>query len=113
MLASVLDNPDVYEEGVAELLQEMVYKGRGLDELTEQERGLLDRAALDLASDKRPRPPAPKPHPPRHQTRQQPKALQAAKGELPSQASSSSGPLEIPKSPPTFWWRDRHKKKKK
>lgn len=105
LFSGVLDNPDTYEDGVSELLQELVYKKRPVAELSLEERALLDRAAIDFASAKRPRPPPrvkPRPSPVRSSL---PAPARAACGEEGS--NDDRPPIEIPDAPPTFWWRDK------
>jgi hypothetical protein len=54
ILDDLLRRPKIYEEGVAELLQELVTGRKTLAGLSQSEMDLLDRATLDLNSSRRP-----------------------------------------------------------
>ena len=49
LFGDLLDHPDKYEDGVAELVQQLISGAKKLEELSEQERDLLNRATLDFA----------------------------------------------------------------
>lgn len=52
----LLEDPNRYEEGVSNLLQDLTSGQRSIDELSKTEMHLLDRAVLDFNQPKRPRP---------------------------------------------------------
>jgi hypothetical protein len=61
----LLSNPEKYEDGVAELVQELHSGAKSLDQLSEPEKDLLDRATIDFNSpNRRPEPLLPKSPPP-------------------------------------------------
>lgn len=64
LLQDLLESPNKYEEGVSTLLQDLVAGRRRLDELTDQEMLLLDRATVDFAQPARHNRVIPPPHSP-------------------------------------------------
>jgi len=100
-----LDDPDRFEDGTGELLQEMVNGRKKFSDLERKDKDLMNRAAIDFASSKGPAPK--KERAPRHQSRELPAAAQMASGELAwSDDGKHSPPTpDIPNKPATFWWR--------
>lgn len=111
LFQSLLDDPNAFEPGVSELLQDLINKHRELSNLNPEEHDLLNRAAIDFATTKRPTPrhPSPSPTPQRL-----PAAARMAVGEEEPELEyrEHSRPvriIEIPDEPPTFWWRKAKK----
>ncbi len=103
---SLLDRPETFEPGVSELLQGLVSGKRSLDDLSSNESELLNRAAIDFATAKRPKP-APKPMAPR---RLPSAARMAAKQEPEYEWRDHGRPvkvIDVPEGPATFWWRKK------
>jgi hypothetical protein len=101
----LLEDPESYEDGVSELLQNLVSGRAKREELTPQELQLLDRATLEFASAKRPKPPG---GPPARapQQQQQSKVTPPEEVELIYQEKGPPIPdMELPDSPPTNWWK--------
>jgi hypothetical protein len=105
-----LDSPETFEPGVSELLQDLISKQRELAELSRDEHELLNRAAIDFATAKRPQPKHEPPTPPT------PKGLPSAARMAMSQAEPEfeyrerGRPVKVinvPDSAPTFWWRKK------
>ncbi len=108
LFQSLLDDPEMFETGVSELLQELISNHRQLSELDHEEQELLNRAAIDFATAKRP---SPKPEP---ETTPTPRGLPAAarmamsEPELEYREHGRPVPvIDVPKSAPTFWWRKK------
>lgn len=93
---SYLNDPEGFEEGTAELAQQLMTGRRSYEDLDEAEKGLLDRAAVQLAHAKSPRQ--------REVVKAQrapSEALRAAYGEL-----DEEDEIPIPDVPvASFWWR--------
>lgn len=87
----LLDEPDSYESGTAELLQELI-NGKKIDELTPEQIALLDRAVLVHASTKIPR-------------KSKPKTPDSALRMVSGEDEEESGPTFVMPTGPTFWWR--------
>lgn len=98
----LLEDPERYEEGTSELLQQLVSGQKSKEELSDEELELLDRATLEFASAARPkshsnRRPAPTPR--------QEKLSPPEEAELIYQEHGPSiKEMDIPNSPPTRWW---------
>jgi len=91
-----LSDPEGFEEGTAELAQQLMTGRRSYGELDEAEKGLLDRAAVQLAHAKSPRQ-----REAAQGQRAPSEALRAAQGEL-----DDEDEVPIPDSPvASFWWR--------
>lgn len=109
LFQELLDDPSRFEEGVAELLQQLINSRRTFEEMTPEERDLLNRAAIDFATNKSA---APKKVETPSEGGGMPAAARAAmssEDEEPELEWGESGrhvPLsaELPDSPPTFWW---------
>lgn len=96
---SYLDDPESFEEGTAELIQELMTGRRSYDNLNAEELSLLDRAAVQMAHARTPRE--------KERARAMPEregsslAIRAAQGEL----DSDGDDFEIPDIVPTTrWW---------
>lgn len=101
----LLESPESYESGVSELLQNLVSGRKKKEELTPTERDLLDRATVEFAAGKRPRPAggaAP-------QQAKAPKSLTPPEEvELIYSARGPHIPAAVADAPakaPSFWWR--------
>jgi len=95
----ILDHPEKFEDGVKELVEELVTHRR---ELTAQERELMDRAVLDFLAKPKGQP-APKPMPKKVDERAEmaealDEELRAEIVEPPAAAAANNG------EPPAFWW---------
>jgi hypothetical protein len=98
----LLESPENYESGVSELLQNLVSGRQKRGELTPMELELLDRATVEFASAKRP-----KPHggPPPLKQVETKKLTPPEEVELVySEKGRHTPDVEIPESPPTHWW---------
>jgi hypothetical protein len=91
----LLDAPDSFEPGTAELLQELI-SGKPQESLTKEQASLLDRATLVYASVKKPKPTK------GLESRGMPEAAKMA-----SRDEEDEPEVTIPELPtgPTFWWR--------
>jgi hypothetical protein len=101
LFQAVLDSPSSYEDGVSELLQELMHRRTPVRDLGQEQQDLLNRAAIEFATGKSPAPPTPTPSPR--------KAAQPLREvEL---VHSDQGPhipeVGLPDAPTTFWWRRR------
>lgn len=98
LFRAVLDSPSCYEDGVGELLQDLMYRGTRLEELPPEQLDLLNRAAIEFATGKAPAPPAPKPRTPPPRPPREVELIHNDRGpHIPD--------AEVPEKPPTFWWR--------
>lgn len=97
LFQDVLDRPEDYEEGLPELLTELI-NGKKLDELDPMQRDMLNRAAIDFVQTPARRQKPVTQGPPVKQP--VPDAVAAALGEHDSDGESP----DIPAGPPTFWW---------
>lgn len=107
LFQSLLDDPEMYETGVSELLQDLINKRRTLAELDHSEQELLNRAAIDFATAKRP---APTPVPTTAAPRGIPAAARMAMSEPELEHREQGRPMmviDVPKSVSTFWWRKK------
>ena len=107
LFQSLLDDPDRFETGVSELLQDLINKRKELAALSQEEQELLNRAAIDFATAKSPRPKA---EPSRHQARELPAAARQAveQSEVEYREGGGTGrTINVPKTAPTFWWRTK------
>ncbi len=86
----LLDRPDSYEKGVYETLLKLL-SGKKLDDLTAEEKALLNRAVLDNAQPVRQKATSPRRPPP--EPAEDEKELEEKVLELPDA--------------PTFWWRQK------
>ena len=112
LFQSLLDDPELYEPGVSELLQDLINKRRELAALSHEEQELLNRAAIDFATDKRPTTRQPElPTTPREPGRLPAAAHMAMSQEEPELEYREHGRpvkvIDVPDSPPTFWWRKK------
>jgi hypothetical protein len=94
LFQAIIDDPDRYEDGVSDLLVEVINGRQSLDTLSRQDKDLLNRSVVDFATHthtprRREMQPAPRRVPP---------AVRAAMQETPEEE------LEIPTDVPTFWW---------
>lgn len=89
LFQDVLDRPEDYEEGLAELLIELLDGKTKPEELDPVKRDMLNRSVLDFAQPPRPKQPA---------VRQQvPEVLQGAEDEEYYEP-------DLPSEPQPFWW---------
>ena len=99
----LLESPESYENGVSELLQNLVSGRKKRQDLTPQEHSLLDQATVEFAAGKRPQlaggetPPQP--------TRQRPLTPPEEVELIYSERGPHIPVAEAPTSPPSFWWR--------
>jgi len=109
LFQELLEDPSRFDEGVAELLQEIITGTKKFSELSRTDRDLLNHATIDFATNKRP---TPEQHPPSgHQAGQRADAAQAAmsSADVPELEWRESGHHmhEVSRavsSAPTFWW---------
>lgn len=95
LFQAVVDDPDRYEEGLSDLLVEVINGRQSLDTMSRGAKDLLNRAVVDFATQthtpKRKVEQAPAPH--------IPSAVQAAMS-----APAETHEIELPATPPSFWW---------
>ena len=100
----LLESPENYESGVSELLQNLVSGRKKREELTPEEQSLLDRATVEFAAGKRPKPvggaqrqtKAPKSMTPPEEV----ELIYSARGpHIPAAVA------DVPARAPSFWWR--------
>jgi len=99
----LLEDPERYEEGTSELLQQLVSGQKKREELSLQELELLDRATLEFASAARPKGPSsrrPMPDPRRREHISPPEEAELVYRE----GGPPTKEIDIPDSPPTRWW---------
>jgi len=92
LFQDVLDRPDDYEEGLAELLIELLDGKTKADELDPTRRDMLNRSVLDFAQ-------PPRPKEPPVVRRQAPEALHMAEREYEDYYEP-----DLPSEPKPFWW---------
>ena len=113
---SLLDDPARYEDGVAELLQELIYRRKRIEDLTEEELELLNRAALEFTQGK----PTKKELPlPAELMKKAPMSVRAALGDFEDddepdlefrevgRPQAVAAPIVLPPTPPSFWWKQK------
>ena len=101
----LLEAPENYESGASELLQNLVSGRKERGDLSPQEHQLLDRATLEFAAGKRPRPaggatPSPRP---RQQSLTPPEEVELIYRERGGHIPVAVA--EAPTNAPSFWWR--------
>jgi hypothetical protein len=107
LFQSLLDDPERFEPGVSELLQDLINKRTELAALSHEEQELLNRAAIEFATAKRPQPKASTPKPVQ---RAMPAAARMAteQSEVEYREGGRTGKtIDVPKAAPTFWWRKK------
>ncbi len=103
----LLETPESYESGVSELLQNLVSGRRNREELTQQERELLDRATVEFATAKRPQQDGGATAPSSQAAKTKRPLTPPEEVELIYQDRGPHIPVtaDIPDSPPSFWWK--------
>lgn len=96
LFSDLLDNPEKYEAGVDELLQELVHKRKRMDELSAQELQLLNRAVVAFMQ-------APARKPPPAPTRRAPPEPEPEAFDLDEQGAPMPAEIDLPDAP-SFWW---------
>ncbi len=103
LLYNLLDSPDSYESGVAELLQQLISKTRTLESLTKSEQELLDRAVIDFTAPKRTKPEVESEK--LAAKRERTLVEQKLEEEEEESEDEADGLHVLPSDTPTFWWR--------
>lgn len=108
LLQSLLAEPDMYEDGLDEVIQLLAYKKKTYADLRKEDQDKIDRATFDFARGARPKP---KPREDRPAP-ELPMAARAALDDLDVELAYNEGgpptPLhDIQDEPPSFWWK-RH-----
>jgi hypothetical protein len=89
----LLDSPEKYEDGVSDLIQDLVSGQKRVEELNQEEASLLDRAVLDFSRPTPPRAPPPPVKVPQLKPRDhEPDTVEEQRTELPPEMANA------------YWW---------